>query len=172
LKNIVNSTEKYSFRRHLVITLPGHPFRSLFCNADESFDYAIKKFNEFRFLYKREFGNNLSYIFLPRAQSDGFCHLHVLVGSYIPKDWLDKTLNSINLGFPFITYVDIHRLGNYLSKYWYKEHEWFIPENKKHYTRSADIEFDRFIPHGDWYFFAMPNNPYVCGCDKIDYLYR
>ena len=156
LNNIVNSAEKYNLTRHLVITLPGYPFRSLFCNVDESFDYAMKKFNEFRVLYKREFGKNLSYICLPRAQSDGFCHLHVLVGSFIPKDWLDKTLNSINLGFPFITYVDVHRLGNYLSKYWYKEHEWYIPENKKHYTRSADIEFESYLPDYGWYFFALP----------------
>jgi hypothetical protein len=109
---------------------------------------------------------------MPRSQSDGFCHLHVLVGSYISKDWLDKTLASINLGFPYITYVDIHRLANYLSKYWYKEHEWFIPENKKHYTRSADIDFERYIPSSGWYFLAMPNSPFICGCDKIDYLYR
>lgn len=172
LKNIVNSAERYKLRRHLVITLPGYPFRSLFCNADESFDYAMKKFNELRVLYRREFGKNLSYICLPRAQSDGFCHLHVLVGDFIPKDWLDKTLDSINLGFPFITYVDVHRLGSYLSKYWYKEHEWCIPEHKKHYTRSADIELEHFVPSGGWYFLALPNSPYVLGCDKIDYIYR
>jgi hypothetical protein len=78
LRNIVNVSEKHNLRRHLVITLPGYPFRSLFCNADESFDYAMKKFNEFRVLYKRNFGKNLSYICLPRSQSDGFCHLHIL----------------------------------------------------------------------------------------------
>jgi hypothetical protein len=159
LRNIVNVSEKHNLRRHLVITLPGYPFRSLFCNADESFDYAMKKFNEFRVLYKRRFGKNLSYICLPRSQSDGFCHLHILVGEYISKDWLDDVLKRINLGFPFITYVDIQRLGNYLSKYWYKEHEWFIPKNKKHYTHSADIELEKFFPHPDWYFFVMPKNP-------------
>jgi hypothetical protein len=172
LRNIVNVSEKHNLRRHLVITLPGYPFRSLFCNADESFDYAMKKFNEFRVLYKRSFGRNLSYICLPRSQSDGFCHLHILVGEYIPKDWLDDVLKRINLGFPFITYVDIQRLGNYLSKYWYKEHEWFIPKNKKHYTYSADIELKKFSPHPDWYFFVMPKNPYVMGCDKVDYIYH
>ena len=172
LKNIVNSAEKHNLRRHLIITLPGYPFRSLFYNADESFDYAMKKFNEFRVLYKRSFGKNLSYICLPRSQSDGFCHLHILVGDYIPKDWLDDVLKRINLGFPFITYVDIQRIGNYLSKYWYKEHEWFIPKNKKHYTHSADIKLEEFVSSSNWYFFVMPKNPYVMGCDKVDYIYR
>lgn len=172
LKNIVTAAEKHNLRRHLIITLPGYPFRSLFCDADESFDYAMKKFNEFRVLYKRFFGKNLSYICLPRAQSDGFCHLHILVGDYISKDWLDDVLKRINLGFPFITYVDIQRLGNYLSKYWYKEHEWFIPENKKHFTKSVDIKFKDFFPSYGWYFFIMPKGPYVLGCDKIDYIYR
>lgn len=172
LKSIVNSAEKHNLKRHLVITLPGYPFRSIECNCDESFNYALKKFNELRVLYKREFGKNLCYICLPRSQNDGFCHLHVLVGSYISKDWLDKTLKSINLGFPFITYVDVHRLGNYLSKYWYKEHEWFIPKNKKHYTRSADIDLECFEPAPIWYFIGVPNKKYVFGSDIVDCVYR
>ena len=172
LKNIVNVAEKHNLRRHLVITLPGYTFRSLFCNADESFDYAMRKFNEFRVYYKRKFGKNLSYICLIRSQTDGFCHLHILVGDYIPKEWLDDVLKRINLGFPFITYVDIKRLGNYLSKYWYKEHEWFIPKNKKHYTHSADIELEGILPSFGWYFFMMPKGPYTLGCDKVDYIYR
>ena len=172
LKNIVKAAEKHGLKRHLVITLPGYPFRSLFCNVDESFDYAMKKFNEFRVLYKRSFGSNLSYICLPRSQSDGFCHLHILVGSFIPKNWLDETLRNINLGFPYITYVDVHRLGNYLSKYWYKEHEWIIPENKKHYTRSADINLEKFIPNPWWYFIGTPKAPFTRGHDIVDCIYR
>jgi len=172
LKDIVKAAEKHGLRRHLVITLPGYPFRSLFCDADESFDYAMKKFNEFRVLYKRCFGKNLSYICLPRSQRDGFCHLHILVGGFISKGWLDDVLNRINLGFPFITYVDVHRLGNYLSKYWYKEHEWFVPENKKHYTRSANIELEVFVPSALWYYIGMPHAPYVVGSDRVDCVYR
>ena len=171
LKSIV-AAEKHNLRRHLVITLPGYPFRSLECDCDNSFSYAMKKFNEFRVLYKREFGYNLSYICLPRSQQDGFCHLHVLVGSYISKKWLDDTVESINLGFPYITYVYIHRLGNYLSKYWYKEHEWFIPKNKKHYTRSADIDLESFDPSPFWYFIGVPAGMYTSGADIVDCVYR
>lgn len=172
LNSIVKAAEKNNLRRHLVITLSGYPFRSLFCNADESFDYAMKKFNEFRVLYKRCFGNNLSYICLPRSQKDGFCHLHILIGNYIPKDWLDNVLKRINLGFPFITYVDIQRLGNYLSKYWYKDHEWYIPENKKHYTHSTDIELESFVPSRSWYYIGLPRAPFIAGSDRVDCIYR
>jgi hypothetical protein len=172
LRNIVKVAEKKKLQRHLVITLPGYPFRSILCNADESFDYAMKKFNEFRVLYKRKFGKNLSYICLPRSQKDGFCHLHVLVGGYIPKTWLDDVLKRINMGFPFISYVDVHRLGNYLSKYWYKEHEWFIPKNKKHYTKSADIELEKFYPSPFWYFIGVPRSRYASGSDVVDCVYR
>lgn len=172
LKSIVKSAEAKKLTRHLIITLPGYPFRSLFCNVDESFDYAMKKFNEFRVLYRRNFGKNLSYICLPRAQEDGFCHLHILVGSYISKDWLDDVLNKINLGFPYITFVDVHRLSNYLSKYWYKEHEWFIPKNKKHYTTSADIDIECFLPSFGWYFISVPKKMFSVGCDVVDCVYR
>jgi hypothetical protein len=172
LRNIIDSAEKYNLKRHFIITLPGYPFRSNFCNVDESFDYAMKKFNEFRVLYKRRFGKNLSYICLQRSQEDGFCHLHILVGDFIPKEWLDDVLKRINLGFSFIRYVDVQRLGNYLSKYWYKEHEWFIPENKKHYTRSADIDLDFFRPYPFWYFIGVPNSLYSSGSDILDCVYR
>lgn len=63
-------------------------------------------------------------------------------------------------------------MGNYLSKYWYKEHEWFIPKNKKHYTRSADIDLDSFIPSSSWYFIGIPDNIYTGGSDIIDCVYR
>lgn len=172
LKSIVKSAEAKKLKRHLIITMPGYPFRSLFCNADESFDYAMKKFNEFRVLYKRKFGKNLSYICLLRSQQDGFCHLHILVGDYIPKEWLDDILKQLNLGFPYITYIDVHRIANYLSKYWYKEHEWFIPKSKKHYTTSADIDLERFSPSTSWYFIAVPKKAYSMGSDTVDCVYR
>ena len=153
---IVERANEKNLTRHLVITSAGEDFRKRF-TPDESFDSFAKQFNQLRKYYRREFGHNLSYIALPRSQEDGFCHYHCLIGSYIPKDWLDGVLKKLGLGWCFITYVDVNRLANYLSKYWYKEHEWFIPKDKKHYTHSADIDLTLFVPDDNWYFIGVPN---------------
>lgn len=149
LKEVVSLGVEGGLTRHLVITLKGVDFRNS-VSADDSFAFSSRKFNDFRKIYKRKFGHNLSYIALPRSQKDGYCHLHILVGSYVPKFWLDKTLRSLNFGFSWITYVDIHRLKNYLSKYWYKEHEWFIPKNKRHYSCSRDVVFAVHVSDGNF----------------------
>ncbi|EMR73030.1 hypothetical protein MBGDN05_00784 [Thermoplasmatales archaeon SCGC AB-539-N05] len=155
LNVIVEQANDKNLTRHLVITSAGKDFREKF-SPDESFDFFAKQFNQLRKYYRREFSHNLSYIALPRSQEDGFCHYHCLIGSYIPKNWLDNVLKKLGLGWCFITYVDVHRLANYLSKYWYKEHEWFIPKGKKHYTHSADVDLTLFAPEDNWYFIGVP----------------
>jgi len=139
---------KKELRRHLVITVPGKEFRQK-VSADESFDYMTKKFKSFKRAYKREFGRNLEYISFHRSQEDGYCHLHVLCGSYIDNKWMTKALARCGLGFGSIGYCDIHRLRNYLSKYWWKEHEWWIPENKQHFSKSRGINFDDYLTNSE-----------------------
>jgi hypothetical protein len=151
LKNILSLAVAHQLTRQLIITVPGAEFRSK-VSPDESFTYASKKFNDFRTLYKRAFGHNLVYIALMRSQESGYCHYHILVGGYIPKSWLDQTMHSLKLGFPYIDYVDIQRLGAYLSKYWYKEYEWFIPKNKRHYSHSTGLTIGRFVSPDLWFF--------------------
>jgi hypothetical protein len=167
LNRITTLAEIHHLTRHLIITVPGEEFR-LKVSPDESFSYAARKFNDFRTLYKREFGHNLEYIALPRSQKSGYIHYHILVGSYIPKDWLDNTMVSLKLGFPFIDYVDIHRLGAYLSKYWYKEHEWYIPKGKRHYSHSAGLNIDNFVSSDDWYYMGFSIHSNIYSPSSID----
>jgi hypothetical protein len=154
LKEIVCLATEHHLTRQLIITVPGAEFRSK-VSPDESFVYASKKFNDFRTLYKRQFGHNLEYIALMRSQESGYCHYHILIGGFISKKWLDQTMSSLKLGFPYIDYVNIHRLGAYLSKYWYKEHEWYIPKNKRHYSHSTGLHINKFVSPDSWYFIGF-----------------
>lgn len=153
LTKVVRAGIHHKLTRHMVITCQGHDFREKY-GPDESFEIAQSSWNHFRVLYEREFGHKLNYISLPRSQKDGYCHLHVMVGSYIPKEWLDKACENVGFGYSFIRYTDTHRLGGYLSKYWYKEHEWYIPENKNQYTTSRKIVLSDFEdpPREGWGF--------------------
>lgn len=170
LNNVVKNAYKFGLFRHLVITCEGKEFRDK-VTADESYDYLPKKWNSFKWLYYKEFYtekvyyhffekgelikkkiNNillkdfvkLKYISFFRSQLDGYAHLHILIGSFIPKEWVEKVLRSLSLGWGRIKFVDIHRIRNYLSKYWYKTHEWFIPENKKHFSTSREIKLNDY----------------------------
>jgi hypothetical protein len=167
LKSIVSLAEVHHLTRHLIITVPGVEFRSK-VSPDESFSYASMKFNDFRTLYKRKFGHNLQYIALSRSQETGYCHYHILVGSFIPKEWLDQTMSSLKLGFPFIDYVDVHRLGAYLSKYWYKDHEWYIPKNKRHYSHSAGLNIEDFVSPDPWYFMRFSTRSDLYSLSSMD----
>lgn len=167
LKNIVSLAGEHQLTRQLIITVPGAEFRMRF-SPDESFAYASRKFNDFRTLYKRAFGHNLEYFALVRSQQSGYCHYHVLVGAYIPKKWLDETMRSLKLGFPYIDYVDIQRLSAYLSKYWYKEHEWFIPKNKRHYSHSAGLNLKKFGSPDPWYFMRFSHRADIYSRSAMD----
>lgn len=166
LDKIARAGSHNKLLRHMVITVLGNEFRDK-VSPDNSFSYAQEKWNHLRLLYKRNFGRNLSFVSLPRSQRDGYCHLHVLVGSYIPKKWLDWSCKKVGLGYAYIRYTDVQRLKGYLSKYWYKEHEWYIPENKKQYTCSRDIvlsDYEGFVPSDKWEFFEAVYYNGIIGC--------
>lgn len=142
LIEVVKKGIEFQLFRHLVITLEGEEFRNKL-TPDKSFIYITKKWNSFKIYYRRTFKNKFDYILFNRSQKDGYAHLHVLVSVKIPKDWIEDTVRRLNLGWSRIKFVDIHRLKNYLSKYWYKEHEWWIPENKRHFSSSRTIKFEK-----------------------------
>ena len=60
-------------------------------------------------------------------------------------------MKRINSGSCNIKYVDAHRVGAYLSSYLRsKEHEWFLPKGKKHYSTSRNVHFEDYVPTDTW----------------------
>lgn len=138
LNEVVCSSFDNNLKIHFCITLEGKDFRR-FIDPDYSFKYIYIKWNNFRNAYKRKFKKKLSYVAFFRSQESGYAHLHILLDKYIPSNWIESILRKLRLGWARIKYVDVQRIKNYLSKYWYKEHEWFIPKGKKHFSTSRDI---------------------------------
>lgn len=143
LKDVVKVATQHKLFSHFVITLPGTKFRR-YVNPDQSFKYITRKWHNFADRYYRKFKVRLSYILFNRSTSSGYAHLHILT-QFIPIDWITSVIPKLCLGFFNISYVQVHRLKNYLSKYWYKEHEWYIPKNKRHFSTSRNIRLtERF----------------------------
>jgi hypothetical protein len=99
----------------------------------------------------------ISYNNLVRSHKDGYCHLHILIDRYIPKNWLSISTSALGLGSTKIKYVDIHRVSSYIAKYFSeKDHEWYIPKGVHDFTTSRDIHLDDFIPNPGWMYIRMP----------------
>jgi len=51
-------------------------------------------------------------------QKNGNAHLHILLGRYIPREWLSRAWQSIGGGrYVDIRFVDVHRVSAYLCVY-------------------------------------------------------
>jgi len=147
LRKVVRTAKHNNLTRHVVITIGGDNIRK-YINPDQSFNYVSKMFNLFRVKYKLKFGHNLPYISFRRSHEDGYCHIHALVGDFIDKNKLQDLALECNLGYTRIDFVSVNRIGRYLSKYWYKDHEWYIPKGKKHITKSRDFNWIE-LKHND-----------------------
>jgi hypothetical protein len=154
--NIVRYAEKFDLTRFITITFGGKDLRRV-VRPDNSYQYVMKRFNNWREYLRRKFGVRVSYINLIRSHKDGYCHLHILIDRFIPKSWLSESTAALGLGSTNVKYVDIHRVSAYLSKYFSeKDHEWFLPEGVHHYTTSRNIHLNDFVPDPDWIYIRMP----------------
>jgi hypothetical protein len=71
-----------------------------------------------RVLLQRKFGSSVSFVAVLEFQQSGLAHLHVLVGIFIPQDWLSEAWQSIGGGkIVDIRYVDVHRVSAYITPY-------------------------------------------------------
>ena len=71
-----------------------------------------------RVLLSRKYGQSLPFFGVLEFQKNGMAHLHVLLGVYVPQEWLSSAWQSIGGGrIVDIRFVDVHRVSAYLSVY-------------------------------------------------------
>jgi len=168
LDKVSNYAQENGLTRFLSFTLPTGVRDQML--PDDTFIFMQQLWNQLRKQYKRDFGENLEYILFPRSHKNGVCHAHALVNKYIPKAWLDNIMFRLHGGTSDIKYVDIQHVRTYLMAYLHdKEHEWFLPKNKKHYSTSSGIHLNQWLPSDSLYFIGMPKNKsYI---NRIDCIY-
>jgi hypothetical protein len=80
--------------------------------------YLRETWRKMRVLLARRFGQSINFIGVLEFQKSGVAHLHLLVGVYIPQDWLSSAWQSVGGGqIVDIRYVDIQRIAGYLTRY-------------------------------------------------------
>jgi len=86
--------------------------------GQSSISYLRETWRKMRVSLKRLLGRSIEFIVVVQRQKSGVAHLHVLIGAYLPQDWLSAAWERVGGGkIVDIRWVDVHRVSAYLSKY-------------------------------------------------------
>jgi hypothetical protein len=98
-----------------------------------------KSWKKYKQVIQYKYGK-FDYIMLPRSQKDGYCHYHIILNSdYIPQTWLDtKRKKYSNMGY--VSIQTNQTLAYYLTNDFFKDNEYVIPENKRHFYGSSEVK--------------------------------
>lgn len=89
---------------------------------------------------KRRLGKSPEFIAVLELHRSGVPHLHVLVGAYLPQDWLSAAWQAVGGGrIVDIRFVDVHKISAYLSKYFTKNSLTEIPSGVSRFSCSKGI---------------------------------
>lgn len=134
---VARRAAEYKLQRFMTLTLDP---RKIDSGAD-SVSYLRKCFSKFRVYLGRKYGKEkVSYISVIELHKSGLAHLHVLVGVYIPQQWISENWQRVGGGrIVDIRLVDVHNVSKYLSKYITKDLLLMVPAKKKRISTSRNI---------------------------------
>ena len=116
-KRIVQHAIENKLQRFLSLTLDSKKMPSGL-ELKEKIAYLYAVWRKMRVYLKRLLGKSLAFIAALELQSNGNPHLHLLVGSYLPKQWITAAWQALGGGWSTrIGYADVHRVAAYIAKY-------------------------------------------------------
>jgi hypothetical protein len=150
-KQIVRRAVQHGLTRFLTLTLdpkklpPGSTLR-------EQIAYLNTVWRKMRVYLRRHLGKSLVFIAVIELQSKGTPHLHLLVGSYIHKSWINASWQALGGGcMTRIEYCDVHRVAAYLSSYITDESILNLPHGTRRFSTSRGLAlFEHKKSEGTW----------------------
>ena len=143
-KAIQKEIEDKKLYTHFVITTEGNEkYRDQndFLKSYKDMQIAWNKIRYILTCEAKKQKRHLSFIQMPRAQKNGYCHPHVITNIRISK----KRLQQISKKYKNTGFVEVTNHTNtakYLTNDFLKDHEFYIPMGQRHYTTSRDINLD------------------------------
>lgn len=138
---------RVGLKYHIVLTTEGSDYRNEHTYQD-SYTDMMEAWNKIRGILNydaKKKGLQFSYICFPRSQKSGYCHDHIL-SNYNPGV---RRLQRIVSKYPSMGFIKIKSCNDtldYLAKDFRKDHEWYIPLGKRHFTCSRDIDLSMPLP--------------------------
>lgn len=153
--SVIQNIYMFNLNKHFVITSEGKEYRNKY-SFEESFSFMSSQWKKFKKCieynyyerytkkgyYAPYIGETFHYILFPRAQRDGYCHFHLIIPDEISWDFLDNIRKKYGLG-----YVSIQKnqsVAEYLHRDFFKDHEYIIPHNVKHYISSRALMLNNY----------------------------
>lgn len=156
-KQIVQRAVQHGLTRFLTLTLDPKKLKPG-CTLHEKIGYLYNVWRKMRGYLRRRLGKRLVFIAVVELQSNGTPHLHLLVGSFIPKDWISASWQALGGGWATrIEYADIHRVAAYLSSYITDDSLRNLPDGERRFSTSRGLAlFPRNKSEGTW---ILTNSP-------------
>jgi hypothetical protein len=142
---------QHGLRRFLTLTLDPKKMNEGW-STKEKITFLYHVWRKMRVYLQRKLGKSLVFIAVVELQTNGNPHLHLLVGSYIPKKWISASWEALGGGWSTrITYADVHRVAAYLSKYLTDESACDLPPGTRRFSTSRGLAlFERTKAEGAW----------------------
>jgi hypothetical protein len=150
-KRIVKLAVEHQLQRFLTLTLDP---KKLPADLDVRGEIRFLKetWRKMRVSLERRLGHPLVFISVLELQGNGNPHLHLLVGSYLPKAWISSAWQALGGGWATrIEFADLHRVAAYLAKYLTEDSVSELPARTRRFSTSRGLAlFDRSTGSGAW----------------------
>jgi len=113
---IAEIAQEHNLTRMATLTLDA---KKLTAKEQKYTDRYIREcWRKMRISLARQYSGSLAFVGGVEFQKNGNAHLHILLGRYIPREWLSTAWQANGGGKEVdIQFVDVHRVSAYLSVY-------------------------------------------------------
>jgi hypothetical protein len=156
-RGIVHRAVENGLRRFLTLTLDPKKLPSGLDVAGK-IEYLYGVWRKMRVYLRRKLGKSLVFISVVELQKNGNPHLHMLVGSFLPKEWISAAWEKLGGGsFTRIEYADMHRVAAYIAKYVTDDSLQELPAGTRRFSTSRGLAlFERSKSNGIWVLVKAP----------------
>jgi len=160
-KRIVQLAVEHQLQRFLTLTLDPKKLPSDL-DARGKIRFLKETWRKMRVSLERRLHHPLVFVSVLELQSNGNPHLHLLVGSYLPKAWISSAWQALGGGWATrIEFADLHRVAAYLAKYLTEDSVSELPPRTRRFSASRGLAlFDR----------SKGNAPWVLVKETVEYL--
>jgi hypothetical protein len=132
---ICQQAERHRLRVFITLTLDPKKL-----DGEDSTRYLNRCFAELRKKLRRKYGCAPTYIRVLEYQKNGTAHFHILLDRFVEIEWLRRTWQKVGGGWMVnAKFVDVHRVGAYVSKYLSKDLLMSAPKGARRVTTSQTI---------------------------------